>query len=86
MNFSSKIEKTFNWLDAERAARIIEIAKRHDADSVKRLAQQRGALGQCKVLVTFNRHSWAASLEAMKPFNADIASSGLVDSLTYQNS
>lgn len=82
MQFSSKIERTYNWLNAERAQAIVSLAKKHEADSVKRLAQERGALGICKVVVQFNRHSWAASLEAIKPFDVEVKEAGLINSLT----
>jgi len=86
-NISSKIERKYNWLTADKASKIIAIAKKHNADSVKRLAQERGALGYCKVLVQFNKNSWASSLEASKPFFKEIEenASELVNSLTYQN-
>lgn len=85
MWISDKVEKTFNWLDSERAARIAEICKRHGAKT-SRLAQKRGALGVCKIRAVFSLHSWAASNEAYSKAKAEIESAGLIDSLTFQNS
>jgi hypothetical protein len=82
---SNKVEKVFNWLNSERAAQIISICKSHGA-TCKRLAQQRGALGHCKVLATFNLHSWAASNEAYGKARRSLDEAGLINSLTFQDS
>ena len=74
--------KTFNWLTNERAKSIIGIAKRHGA-KVKRVAQQRGALGKIKVIVTVNAGSWAASNSIIAKIVTEARDAGLVNELTF---
>mgnify|MGYP001461225067 CR=1 FL=1 len=75
--------KTFNWLNLERAQAIMGIAKRHGA-KVKRVAQQRGALGQMKVIVSVNAGSWAASNSIIAKIVTEVRDAGLVNELTFQ--
>lgn len=77
--------KTFNWLNAERAARIAEICKKHGA-TVKRVAQERGALGYCKIVARFDCGSRVKSSAAIGAARREIEAAGLTTQLTYQNS
>lgn len=79
-------EKTFNWLNAERAAQIATICKQHGA-TVKRLAQKRGALGYCKIVARFAKWpGWASNREDCFKAVSACTAAGLVNSLTWQNS
>ena len=77
MNFDSRMKAKYEWLNGETAQKIVAIAKKHNADSVKRLAQERGALNKCKVLVEFNRHSWLASNTDFRAFAKEVHDNGL---------
>lgn len=83
--FSDEVVKVFNWLNADRQKQIAAICKRHGA-KVQRLAQERGALGHCKVRAVFRLHSWFASSQAAGAAVKECEAAGLISSLTWQNS
>ena len=81
--FESTVKKTFGWLNADRAKRISDICKKYGAKT-QRLAQERKALGVCKVIATFRQFpGWydnaKKAAEAMKEIEAE----NLTNSLTF---
>ena len=85
MNFDSKVTKTFNWLNSNRAKDITAICKKHGGKT-NRLAQERGILGVCKIVATFNSFpGWASNNEAAALATTEIIDSGLTNGLTFQN-
>ena len=79
----NKVTCTFQWLNGERAKRITAIAKQYGA-RFQRLAQERNALGYCKVVVTFDKHpGWAPNNETCGKFKTQVINDGLTNSLTF---
>ena len=81
----TSVSKTFNWLNATKAQAISAIIRRHGGKP-QRLAQERGALGYCKIVAQFAKGvSWAANVESLNAAIHEIETSGLTTQLTYQN-
>lgn len=75
---------TFGWLNADRAAQIVAICKRHGA-TCRRLAQERGALGYCKVVATFRKNpGWYANNQDAGVAKREVIEAGLTNDLTFQ--
>jgi hypothetical protein len=77
-----RIVQTYEWLNADKAAAIAAILKQHGA-TVQRLAQKRGTLGVCKLVATFQEHSWAATAPKARDAKQAVIAAGLTDSLTF---
>lgn len=74
---------TLNWLSGDRARAIAAVVKEHGG-RVKRVAQERGALGYCKLIVTFDKHpGWAPNNETLGKFKTRIVADGHTNQLTF---
>lgn len=80
--FNNYIVDTYQWLNAERAKQISAIIKQNGG-TVKRVAQERGALGVCKIIARFESHSWVAARNLQGEARKQIIEAGLTDSLTF---
>jgi hypothetical protein len=74
--------KTFNWLNSEKASALMLIAKNNKASS-KRLAQQRGSIGVCKVTISLPMGSMFEGNGVMRTILAQATEQGLINSLTF---
>lgn len=82
--FNDYADITFNWLNKARVAGITAICKELCKDvEIKRLAQERGVLGACKLSVRVHAHSWRESIEIRNKITQAVDNAGLSDSLTY---
>lgn len=74
----SRVELTFNWLHGEDAKAIAAICKQNNATKVQRVAQERGALGYCKLIVTFGQHpGWYTNHQSSLAAKAAVEAAGL---------
>ena len=74
---------TLNWLHGDTARSIASVVKEYGG-RMKRVAQERRALGYCKMIVTFDRHpGWATNVETLKKFKERIIADGHTNQLTF---
>ena len=83
-SFPDYKEITFNWLNKSRAIAITDICKSYGKGiTVKRLAQERGALGQIKIIVRCDSHSWATAIQLAANVRQAVIDAGFTNSLTF---
>lgn len=81
--FNDSVTITFNWLNKDRAVAITEICKSAGNVSIKRVAQERRALGAIKLIVSINGHSWRESGNIANNIRQAVNNANLSNSLTY---
>lgn len=81
--FTDYTEITFNWLNSDRASKITTICKSYSQVAVKRVAQERGAIGMIKLLVRVNGISWRESVVIANNIREKVNTAGLSNSITY---